>query len=435
MDGVDQNDTTPGIGRVVRGQRSTETKRYQTMNKPEKHRGNLLRQSVGMGGALLLGIAFGTALPAGAQPSPANAVVGAADNVSLRNEVRHAIDKGLTWLEKSQDTNGFWSTADHPAMTALPLVALQGRPVGREQPADRDAVQRGYAYLMSCVRPDGAICRKELPSYNTSVSMMALLVGNRPEFLPAIVKARKFLIGLQADFGEPGKMDTPFDGGMGYGNSDRRPDLSNTSLALEALYHSKRYLADKNVPDAGDLNWPAAIHFIQSCQNLPSQNPETWASDDPQNKGGFIYAPGRSMAGETNLPSGRVALRSYGTMSYAGLLSYVYADLKHDDPRVTAVMDWLRANYTLDENPAMGPQGLYYYYHTMAKALTQYGADTLAIKDGQNIRWREPLALKLINLQHADGSWANENGRWFEKDPALVTAYCLITLEMLQGKL
>jgi len=49
---------------------------------------------------------------------------------------------------------------------------------------------------------------------------------------------------------------------------------------------------------------------------------------------------------------GRVALRSYGSISYAGLLSYIYADLQRDDPRVQAAFDWLRGNYTLDEIPA-----------------------------------------------------------------------------------
>ena len=64
-----------------------------------------------------------------------------------------------------------------------------------------------------------------------------------------------------------------------------------------------------------------------------------WPLNSGQFGGGFIYAPGRSMAGETNLPSGRVALRSYGSMSYAGLLSYIYADLKRDDPRVVRRRD------------------------------------------------------------------------------------------------
>jgi squalene-hopene/tetraprenyl-beta-curcumene cyclase len=98
-------------------------------------------------------------------------------------------------------------------------------------------------------------------------------------------------------------------------------------------------------------------------------------------------------------------------------------------------MDWLKSNYTLEENPALGAQGLFYYYHTMAKALSVYGAELLERPDGKNINWREQLALKLINLQRPDGSWANENGRWFEKDPALVTAYALIALDLIAPKL
>jgi squalene-hopene/tetraprenyl-beta-curcumene cyclase len=124
-------------------------------------------------------------------------------------------------------------------------------------------------------------------------------------------------------------------------------------------------------------------------------------------------------------------LRSYGSISYAGLLSYIYADLKRDDPRVRAVFGWLQQNYTLDENPGMGPQGLYYYFHTMAKALSIYGAGELELPGGQKVNWRRGLAMKLINLQRPDGSWFNDNGRWWERDPALVTAYAVLALEMM----
>src|SRR5205823_15036219 len=59
-------------------------------------------------------------------------------------------------------------------------------------------------------------------------------------------------------------------------------------------------------------------HFIQSCQNLPSHNPQDWVSHNPKDRGGFVYYPGQSMAGgETNQATGRVALRSYGSISYA----------------------------------------------------------------------------------------------------------------------
>jgi squalene-hopene/tetraprenyl-beta-curcumene cyclase len=206
-------------------------------------------------------------------------------------------------------------------------------------------------------------------------------------------------------------------------------------LALEALYNSRPLVEDSTGAKAPDLNWKAAVQFIQNCQNLPGSNTQPWASDDPQDKGGFIYGPGRSMAGQTNLPSGKVAYRSYGSMTYAGLLSYIYADIKADDPRVVSALDWLRGNYTVDENPALGPQGLYYYYELMAKALTFAGVDTLETKDGRKVNWREDLAQKLISMQHADGSWANENGRWWEKDPVLDSAFGVTTMEIIAPKL
>lgn len=371
-----------------------------------------------------------------ADNAPSGAALLTRENTSLRNEVRRAIAKGLAWLEKNQDAKGFWSTADHPAVTSLALVAAQGDPARASRVADPAFIVRGYAFLKSCAHDDGSVyAKKELVNYNTSVALMAFAVSRRAEFKPEILKARQYLIGTQVDLGEAGKVDNVFDGGIGYGSKYEHSDMANTLMALEALYYSKQFAADEKLAGARDLNWPAVIHFIQSCQNLPSHNPEKWASDDPQNRGGFIYYPGQSMAGETNLPSGRVAFRSYGSASYAGLLSYIYAELKRDDPRVVAVLDWLRGNYTLAENPGMGPQGIFYYLHTMTKALSIYGLDVLETKDGRKHYWREEVALKLIDLQKNDGSWANDNGRWWEKDAALVTAYALISLEMIERKL
>jgi squalene-hopene/tetraprenyl-beta-curcumene cyclase len=67
----------------------------------------------------------------------------------------------------------------------------------------------------------------------------------------------------------------------------------------------------------------------------------------------------------------------------------------------------------------------------MAKALSAYGVDKLALENGKEVDWRKELALRLLNLQKGDGSWVNENGRWWEKDPVLVTSYAVITLEIL----
>jgi len=352
-------------------------------------------------------------------------------NLSLQLEVQAALDRSLDWLAKSQDAKGFWSRADTPAITALALTSLQGDPSERAPKQHAAVLRRGYAWLLTNVKPDGGIYATNYPNYNTAVSMMALLAARNPEYDGTLRQARAYLIGLQSDFGEKGKLDDPFDGGIGYGSKGPHSDMSNTLLALEALYHSKHLAQDTALAGAKDLNWDAVIAFVQNCQNLPSHNRQPWATGDPVDKGGFIYSPNESKAPEGKLADGRVALRSYGSMSYAGLLSYIYADLKTDDPRVKAVLDWLGANYTLEENPGLGQQGLYYYFHTMTKALTAARLDELPLKDGQLVNWRRDLAQRLLNLQSADGSWANENNRWMEKDPALATAYAAITLTMI----
>ncbi len=118
-------------------------------------------------------------------------------------------------------------------------------------------------------------------------------------------------------------------------------------------------------------------------------------------------------------------------MSYDGLLSYIYADVKKDDPRVQAVMDWLQKNYTLEENPGMGAQGRFYYYHTLAKALSTTRTGKLVLPGGKSADWSADLVNELVGLQKPDGSWANTNGRWLEKDPVLVTSYCVLVLEMI----
>lgn len=353
-------------------------------------------------------------------------------NLSFRHEIGHAIDRGLVWLQANQHSNGWWSTPDQPALTALALTAFKGDPKARYQTAEPAWLKKGYRFLLSCAKPDGGIHQTNLVTYNTALSMMALLAANHSEYDPVVRQARQFLVGLQSDFGEKGKVDDVFDGGIGYGSKYEHSDMGNTLAALEALYYSQRLVEDKNLAEARDLDWAAAIQFLQNCQNLPAYNKQPWASDDAKNRGGFVYYPGHSMAGgETNAATGRVALRSYGSISYGGLLSYIYTNLKRDDPRVVAVFDWLCANYTLDENPGMGPQGLYFYLHTMTKALTVHGVMELELKEGRRLNWRKEVGMRLLNLQRQDGSWFNDHARWWEKDPALVTSYAVLSLEMI----
>lgn len=369
---------------------------------------------------------------------------GADGDVSLKLEIERAIEKGIAFLNTRQDpATGAWSDENVPAFTALAISAILGDPSREAEAPLPTAVERGYAYLLSMAKPDGGIYGKGLATYNTSLSIMALLQSGDPEHLPVIAKARRLLINQQQDYDKEGVVDNLFDGGIGYGNSYAHSDLSNTHFALEALYYSKKALADTpfDESDEFDLDWDAAIEFVSMTQNSEATAKKLgdWVGVREEDRGGFIYFPGDTKSEEIVLktPDGeKTALRSYGSMSYAGLLSFIYADLDRDDPRIAAVMDWLGRNYTLEENPGMDAQGLYYYYHTMAKALAITGTQSLVTPTGKKIDWKKELALKVMSTQQTDGSWINEeSNRWMENNPVLVTAYSLLSLQHVHRNL
>jgi squalene-hopene/tetraprenyl-beta-curcumene cyclase len=222
----------------------------------------------------------------------------------------------------------------------------------------------------------------------------------------------------------------PFYGGWGYGGRSRgggRPDLSNVQVTLDAL-------RDAGLKP-GDPAYERAVKFVTRMQNLSETNDQAWAGDD----GGFVYSPadsrrGESFAGEYTGPDGRRMLRSYGSMTYAGLKSMIYAGLTRDDPRVKAAWEWVRNNWTLDENPGMrlndpraAQQGLYYYYHTLARALNAYDEPIITDPQGRKHDWRLEFVDKVASLQRPDGSWAGDK-KWMEENPVLVTSYVAIAL-------
>jgi hypothetical protein len=56
-------------------------------------------------------------------------------------------------------------------------------------------------------------------------------------------------------------------------------------------------------------------------------------------------------------------------------------------------------------------EGLYYYYHTFAKALLAWGESKVTDAAGVAHDWRGDLCAALLRRQRADGSWLNEADR------------------------
>ncbi|MFM7074828.1 MAG: prenyltransferase/squalene oxidase repeat-containing protein [Planctomycetaceae bacterium] len=331
--------------------------------------------------------------------------------------VDRAIARGTRFLgEQGQAADGSFSSQAGPAVTALVVSAL----VKSGSPVDDAVVRRGLDHVLSFRRDTGGIHTEDSPiaNYETAIALLALLACNKDGRHDAEIEAAEgFLKGIQWDESEGlAPADVNY-GGAGYGKKGR-PDLSNTAFLVEALRGAGT--------EADDAAIQRAMVFVSRSQNLPGPHNELpFPEKNPD--GGFYYTPangGESMAGGT--PGG--GLRSYASMTYAGLKSMIFAGLGKDDPRVKAALEWLAKHYTFDENPGMGDSGLYYYYHTMGKALDVLGEETFTDAAGKEHRWREELAAALVARQREDGSWVNANARWMEDDPNLVTAYALLAL-------
>jgi squalene-hopene/tetraprenyl-beta-curcumene cyclase len=377
--------------------------------------------------ACLAGTLCGVARAESAAPSPANQPGAAATPApapqvpAYEKQAGEAIDRGLHFLHAKLQSDGSWEK--NPGITGIVLLGFLKSGKAYSQ-TDDPFVRKPLEYLLSLQKPDGGIYERELANYNTSIAIQVLIATKNPKYDGNIKKARGYLLGSQLDERKgckPGDLDY---GGGSYGDKPKA-DLSNTQMWASALHAAEKAGLAKD-----SEAWRRMTVFVSRCQNRSESNDQKWASND----GGFVYAPGESKAGEVMLPDGRKGLRSYASMTYAGLMSMIYADVTKDDPRVQAAYEWIRKNYTVDENPGLGPQGLFYYYHTMAKALKAWDDPVLADEKGVRHDWRSDLTEKLLSLQKPDGSWVNANDRWWEKNPVLVTAYVVLTLEELLEK-
>jgi len=378
----------------------------------------------------------------------------AVDDVQWR-AANESIERGVAYLRTQQADDGSWVAEVGPAVTGLVLTAMLDRPdIGPDDPDAAQAIQ----YILSQAQEDGSIRNGPdgiLASYNTAICLSALArVGNDPQVAEVIRKGQDFLrgsqwiIGMTDPNGDVIDENHPYVGGFGY-SGHGRPDLSNTQIALQAMH-------DTGV-DCDDEVFQRALVFLNRLQATEAnvENADRMAELD----GGFIYAPSisnelidqlESKANPTEMNEAANGvpvsnLRTYGSMTYAGFKSLLFANLDRDDPRVQAALGWIANNYELDHNPGMPEaiqlQGLYYYYLTMARAMNAYGSSTIQVNVAQpegsteeptteQRDWANDLIRTITALQAENGSWANtEAGRWMEDNPVLVTAYSVIALE------
>jgi squalene-hopene/tetraprenyl-beta-curcumene cyclase len=362
-------------------------------------------------------------------------------NASLDAEhaakARELIDGAMNYLIANRDTDGAWSMnyegqqLYQSAMTGMVLRGVLADPrLNVNTPEVKDAL----AVMLSHQREeDGGIYERDKGNYSTSLAVMALAMAAKEDagYQPALDRAVGYLRGQvitpgsKTPLGEEITEDHVYGGGVSYG-SHERPDLSNVSMNMEALHEAG--------VDGDDPSMQAMLAFVTRMQNLSETNTLAVAAEGPNDGGSFYAVAVRDGIIEAVSKAGDAengGLRSYGSMTYAGFKSMLYANVDKDDPRVRGAYNWIRRYWTLDSNPNMphvqSQQGLYYYYHVFAKALRANGEEEIVDVDGNGHNWREELIDALSERVNEDGSWVGDP-RWFEGDPVLVTGYVLNAL-------
>ena len=344
------------------------------------------------------------------------------------DDVKAVVDKALAFFKGAQKDDGNFSAnprAGEPGLTALVAAAL----VKNGVPADNPVVAKSLKYLESKVQKDGGVYNQGLSNYMTCLAVMTFKEANAGgkydktiESAVTSVKSLQFADGLT-------EKDSSF-GGAGYDKpgAKARPDMSNTHFMVEAL------LAGGVSKD--DPSIRRALTYISRSQNLESEfNKLPFAAKaGDADKGGFVYNLSDADNDKSPKRTAEGGLRSEGGMTYAGLKSFLYAGVGKDDPRVKAAVVWVRKNYTVTENPGQKDAGLYYYYHTFAKAMDALGEDMFADAKGVKHDWRQELFDELKKKQKDNGSWANSNGAFLENLPELATAFAVLAIGYTKKK-
>lgn len=343
-------------------------------------------------GILVAGAALVVA-PAGFPADGGGGPAGAADG---------AISRASAWLIARQGKDGAFEPArpggpSRVALTAMALWALaESRSIGDDAEAGKAA-----AFLLRFRQPSGGIFepRAGLAVYTSAVANRALetwaVRQPSPDLKAAIDAANLFV----------------YRAGAPESFTDQAARPPAPEVALEA---------DRILTRTGELpdSLRRSLEFLRSAQ-----------------------APDRVDRPRRLFEAGAAVRPGDDRLTYDDLLRSIYELDRRDNPSVYKIRSALERSYTLEKNPDLanryGPggfprqkSGLFYYYLTMARSLAAVGGRRLVTADGASHDWVRDLGDRLLSLQGPEGSWVNEDGRWWEDDPVLVTSYAILALDI-----
>ncbi|MFP4053909.1 MAG: DUF4159 domain-containing protein [Phycisphaerae bacterium] len=309
------------------------------------------------------------------------------------------------------------------AAIAAPALLRADPAMTRPQRTER-AIAQAADFLLKTIDANG-MCRHEFPQGNSRyggrtalVAWTAALAGVSPQRNEALLRAKRWLAEAELEgtypvatrvmamaetkrrdrevtklmqrdlrwlWGAMGKSGqytyTPLDGEEG-----DRYDNSNAQMALMAVDAAAR--AGLEVPNA---YWKQA---------------RSWWLAQQQPDGGWAYRQ----------PKNLLRVRSYGSMTAAGLASLMACNAWLDDENVVrcretkvdepidSAMKWLTKNYTLRRNPGKGVEWYYYWLFSLQRVGMATGHKRIGTHD-----WYTEGSEELLSRQRSDGSWGVGN--------------------------
>jgi len=324
-----------------------------------------------------------------------------AENLPTADE---AIQRGAEFLIGSQNRDGSFGNSESDrgdvGTTGIAIQALAASATKSDSTRLR-AIGLGLRFLESRIQPDGYVYDPDegLRAFKTAMAVRAFRAANVPRYLSRasdleslVAKARQFESGSES-------------------KTDKAPDQS---LAADRL----RTALDN---EACDPATQRALEFLLTCDESSFKPQLDSGSSTPQVSHGEGY------------------------VSYNGLSTLVYRDLALDDPDVAAAIRALKERFTLSENPDLtrrfairsespGNQGMYFNYYVLARILSLLPSSDFVTNSGQRHDWIAELTKQIISLQLRDGSWVNDNPRWWEGSSHLATSYAILALRLCQDR-
>ena len=355
-----------------------------------------------------------------------------ADSAESRGESADAARAGVAWLSRQQGADGGWHSETYGGLkagvgnTALALLALTESGVNDD--ASRDAIDRGVRFLTKSVDRDGFVQAPDgatdYPVYATALLLRALQRRSLPAEATQRVSLRDALVRTQRTERNGWKPDDLDFGGWGHAFHRRDADRSDPSTISLTSHVLVALGGEGSLP--ADVQ-EAALRFLSRCQHRNAPAPlaggfsYTPYADDPHNRAGAFAAPSGSEAPRPYLPpscDGWLALAACGVAPEA-------------DTRNAALVYLIETTLTLPEQPGASTpeqrrqQGLLYYRAAAWAGVWQ------ASRDPRLASGRAALVQALASRQERDGAWRNPEPSMREDDPLIATSFALLALSRL----